>query len=205
MSARSPFRRLPLLALMTLLLGAVIACQPKTPEEKIAAARAAYTVELNSWFPQEPEPEVVAEDVAGEDPAGEAEAGAEAAEAAAVAEEAVEAGEGEGEGELEFVEVDNVGPRTVNVLFDLIVQFNGDEPLPGLTLEITRADASGNEKASMRHYQELPEHIKGDTKQVSFKLEGLEFEDGDGYSVTVRKVVPPEEQGEYREFASAGQ
>lgn len=203
MSVRSPLRRLPLLALLTLLLGAVIACQPKSPEEKIAAERAAYTVELNSWFPREPEPEVTG------DAEGEAAEGEAAAEATAVAEGEEAAGEAapaEGEeGELEVVDVDAAGPRMVNVFFDLIVLFEGDDPLPGLTLDISQADSGGAEKQSFRHYQELPAHIKGETKQVSFELEGIEFAEGDQFSVALRKVVPPEEQGEYREFASAGE
>ena len=53
----------------------------------------------------------------------------------------------------------------VAIFFDLIVLFEGDDPLPGLTLEVSQADSAGAEKQSWRHYQELSAHIKGETKQ----------------------------------------
>lgn len=201
MSARSPIRCLPLLLL---LLVTLVACQPKTPAEKVAAARASYVVELNSWFPQEPEPEPLAEPVEGEDAADGEAAAEEPAEEAAAEGEATEGEAADGDA-LEVVDVDDVAPRQVNIFFDLIVLFEGDDPLPGLTLEVSQADSGGAEKQSWRHYQELSAHIKGETKQESFTLEGVEFTEGDQFSVTVRKVVPPEEHGEYREFASAGE
>ncbi|MEO1085414.1 MAG: hypothetical protein AAFY88_14335 [Acidobacteriota bacterium] len=177
-------------------------CAEKTPQEKVAEARAAYIVELNSWFPREPEPEPVAEEAPAEGEAAEGEA---AAEASAEAEAADGAADGEGEAEMEILDVDaDTGPRAVNVFFDLLVNFEGDEPLDGLTLDVSHADGSGAEKKSWRHYVELPAHIKGETKQVSFETEGVEFEEGDQFSVILRKVVPPDEQGDYREFASAG-
>ncbi|MEM8994503.1 MAG: hypothetical protein AAGF23_06895 [Acidobacteriota bacterium] len=176
-------------------------CAEKTPAEKVAEARASYVVELNSWFPREPEPEPVADEAPADGEAADGEA-ADGEDAPADG----EAADGEGaDAELEILDVDaDTGPRQVNVFFDLIVLFEGDEPLGGLTLDVSQADGSGAEKKSWLHYVELPDHIKGSTKQVSFETQGVEFEEGDQFSVILRKVVPPDEQGEYREFASAG-
>ncbi|MEM1181457.1 MAG: hypothetical protein AAGM22_24145 [Acidobacteriota bacterium] len=203
-SAYAPLRAVLTSTFLALLLLLTAGCQEKSPEEKIAEARASYVVELNSWFPREPEPEPIAEDAAAED--GEA-ADGEAADGDGADETEGEDAAGEeaaGEEEVAVLDVDAAGPQTVNLLFDLIVLFEGEEPLPGLTLDVSQADSSGAEKKLWRHYLELPPHVKTETKQVSFETPGVEFEEGDQFSVTLRKVIPPEERGDYREFASAG-
>ncbi|MEO1366554.1 MAG: hypothetical protein AAFX50_05220 [Acidobacteriota bacterium] len=210
-SAPSPLRAVFFTLFLSMLLVLATGCAEKTPAEKVAEARAAYVVELNSWFPREPEPEPVADEAAVEGAAEDGDAAdGDAADGDAADGEAAEgddtAAEGEAtDGELEVLDVDaDTGPRQVTVFFDLIVLFEGDEPLGGLTLDVSQADGAGAEKKSWLHYVELPDHIKGSTKQVSFETPGVEFEEGDQFSVILRKVVPPDEQGDYREFASAG-
>ena len=175
-----------------------LGCAPKSPEEQVAMSRAEYTVTLNSFLPQRPEPEPILEgDMAAE--AGEAvgEAAAMAAESAMEGDE--EAAEGE---EMEEMSED-LGPQSTDILFDLIVRYDGTNPLSGLTLEVSHADAFEKEKASFRHWLELPPMVKSETKQVSFVREIPNFEDGDLFSVELRSAVPAEERGEYREFSNA--
>ncbi|MEM6794752.1 MAG: hypothetical protein AAF725_12305 [Acidobacteriota bacterium] len=175
------------------------ACQPQTPEEQVDQSRSQYVVQLNSWFPREPEPvePAVSEETA-EDAASAADE--EAAETATAAEAE---GEGEGAEDAEAVEPEPEQPATVDIYFDLIVNFSGNSPLPGLTVDVSQADASGSEKKAWRHYLELPEHSKGSSKQVNFTTEGLEFAEGDQFSVVLEEYVAAEDRGEYREYGEA--
>ena len=190
-----------------LLLAAALvltACPQKTPEDRVLDARSKYTVRLNTFMAQEPEPEPILEgDV---DPAGYASGEAEvvAVAAEAVAEEAVaaeEAAEGEEGEEAEVVET---GPSSTDIFFDLIIQFDGPESLPGITVEITHADPFEQEKGSLLHYVETGKMVKSETRQESFTLPIENFEEGDVFSVELRSLVPAEERGNYREFAEHG-
>lgn len=199
-------RSTPLTALVLALVALTLtACAQKSPEERVAEARTKYKVALNAFLPQDPEPvidEDMTEDAMPEEGA-EASETAVAAEvaAAAVAAEGEEGEEGE-EGMAEESEEMTSSGR--DVFFDLIVQFDGPESLPGITVEITHADPFEKEKASFRHYLETGTMVKSETKQVSFTVPGLDFVDGDLFSVDVRAHVPAEERGEYREFAESG-
>lgn len=210
-SVSSSSRLVPwtILALAVLL---VVGCQPKSPEEQVADARSRYVVELNSWFPKETDVDVSGEipgDMGPEDSAAQ-EAVAEAAleETGEVADlppvegESAEDEEGATEGAEGEETMEPIGPEERTIFFDLIVQLDGDRSLPGITLDLTQADASGAEKKAWKRYVELPKMIKGQTQQVSFEEE-LEFEEGDQFSVELRTPVPPAERGEYRELAEA--
>jgi hypothetical protein len=192
-----------LLAAVLLLAG----CAQKSPEERVAETRAEYTVRLNAFLPQEPEVEEPAagegEEMAGEDE----EMAEEGEEMAGEGEEAMAADEMEGGDEEmagEGEEMAAEGPHTAEILFDLIVQFEGDEALPGITVDISHADPFEQEKAVYHHWIETGDMIKGETKQESFVMAIPDFETGDVFSVDLRSYVPPEERGEYREFAEAG-
>lgn len=220
---RPTFRNAPaisfrLTALVTLTLAVLLTlgCQPKSPEEQVADARSRYIVELNSWFPKEANVDVSGEipgdmgpeDSAAQELAGEAaleETGEVAdlppAEGEEGAEDGDEAMDDEAMGD-EAMDMEPAGPVERTIFFDLIVQLDGDHALPGLTLDLAQADASGAEKKAWKRYVELPSMIKGQTQQVSFE-EDLEFEEGDQFSVELRTPVPPAERGEYREFADA--
>lgn len=187
----SPRRSLTSLCLAVLVL-MVVGCKPLSPEQKVAAARAQYTVTLTSFMPKEPDPEEE-EDMIAEA----AEGVAVAAEAAAVAGEAAEeTTEGE-----EMEEEEEPGPRPANILLDLLVRFNGEEALPGITVEIAQAGPSGQEKATYLEYIETGGIRTGEERQVPVTLAVDNFEDGDAFSIEWNAFVPPEEQGEYREFS----
>ncbi|MEM9594918.1 MAG: hypothetical protein AAGD06_11665 [Acidobacteriota bacterium] len=185
------------------------ACSSKTPEEKVAEVRGQYTVELNAWFPKvvdEPAPadaplDGEAVDGEGEDAATDEPAADEpAADAAADGETDGEGGEGEGD-TADIAEP--AGPSTI--FFDLVVYFNGDDSLPGITLDVSQADPFEKEKATWRQWVELPSMINGQTEQVTFELEVDDFQDGDAFSVVLETALSAEERSEYREFATAAQ
>lgn len=193
-------RRLSSWLVSSLALGsliALVACQPSDPAAQVAKARGDYQVKLNSFLVMEPEvPEVVEPEL---DPAtdtgGMAVSGAVAAVAAETAEEAEEGGE-------EAIP-EEVGPRTSTVLFDLVVRFEGSDPLPGVTVEISHVDAERNEKELRFHYLETGEIRRGGSQQIELVLEGFEIEEGDAFSVDLQSFVAPEDYGRYREFAEA--
>ncbi len=189
-------RRSPLVLSIScscLLLLGLMACTPASPEEQVAKTRSQYTVKFNAWALQQSEP---AQEAAAEgDVAGEGEA-----TAAAVGSEE----EGE-EGEVDLSETlasINLGPQSSDILFDLLVRFEGSKPLPGITVEVTHADPFEKEKENRLHYIETDSFVGTQkTQQVSFVLEGFEYEDGDVFSVEFNAYVSPEERGGYREFA----
>lgn len=189
-------------ALLLLVVG-LVACGPGSPEERVTQTRAQYTVSLEAWFPKveepaEPDLELEPAEAEGEAPG---EAGAAEATEEPVAEEAAEA-EGEGEaGEGEATEVES-GPTTTNIHFDTLVLFSGSDSLPGVTVDVTQAGASGSEKETWRVFLETEGMVKAEARQIGFELP-VEFEEGDQFSVQLLKYVDPANYGEYKEYASA--
>lgn len=179
----------------------VVACQPQSPEQRVIEARSQYVVELNSWFPQEKPPEPIIEEVTEDGESGDDATANESADST----DAVEGGDADSEMEGEIMMIEPVGPRPVDIFLDLIVRFDGEEPLPGITLDVSQVNAAGEDKNSWRHFLEIPTIIKSETKQVSFTLEDVLFEEGDQFSVVLAKSVDPAERGEYREFAASGE
>ncbi|MEM7048502.1 MAG: hypothetical protein AAF604_02535 [Acidobacteriota bacterium] len=110
----------------------------------------------------------------------------------------------EGDDLEEGAEEISEGPRTVNVLIDLIVMFEGDgPPLPGITVELRHADSSDQEKARYLHWVEGLSPEEGGTVQVPIQLEANNYEDGDAFSMEIAEFVAAERRGEYREFMAA--
>lgn len=181
------------LALTLMLVG----CESGSPEEKIAKVRAQYTVKLESFTVEEPLEEKVATEQAEE------EATAVAGEAASAA-TAEEAAEGEFAEETMEEEEEASGPRLTDAVLHLLVRFNGEEALPGITVEVTQSGLSGKNKERNLQWVPTPDFKKNEVSQVDLKLEGVEFEDGDTFSVLLREVVPPETRSDYREFSEEG-
>ncbi len=180
-----------------IVLAAVVltACPQKSPEVQVLEARDKYSLEPTGFLVQELETEAEA---ASEEMAAEpAEVAAVAAEAAAVA----EAAEGE---MLDEETAAPAGPRSVAVMFDLLVRFNATgDALPGITVEIVHNDPFQKEKARHLSWVETPGLRKGEERQLPVRLEVDNYEDGDSFSVEWNAFVPPEKRGEYREFAEA--
>jgi hypothetical protein len=180
--------------LLVVPLLAAVACAPGSPEEQIAEIRAGYTIELNSWQPVfEEEESAYASSLEGDEaaPGEEASAGDEAGEAA---------GDESGAGEEAVDDEMASAPQPKDILFDLVVYFKGRKSLPGVTVDITHASASQEEKAVYRQYIETPGIVNGETRQADFVLEGLVVQEGDAFAVEVAPGVPAD-LAAYREFS----
>lgn len=183
------------LALLSLLV--FTGCQAASPEEQVAAKRADFTVNLNSWYaqvenvPMDDSMAADGEEAAGDDMAADAATGDEG-----------EAGDDADMG----MDMDMAtGPQPHTIVFDLLVAYNGrGEALSGVTVKVTQADGAGEEKGSWLEYLELPKMTKGVPEQVGFQMEGIAFEEGDVFAVTLTKSVPADERSQYREFQEAG-
>lgn len=95
--------------------------------------------------------------------------------------------------ETEPVDVDQ------KVVLDIRLRHSGAGKLPGVTLDITQADSSDNEKARWRRYVETDGMAV--EKSVSVTLEDVDYEAGDGFHAEVLHTVPPEQRNNYQEFA----
>jgi hypothetical protein len=175
-------RRFPIVGAVVLLFGLVVAaCGPSSPAEKIAQTRSFYSARLNGFVVEE-EPIVEEEVYEIGDLAEEAEL-----------EEAVEM---EGSADFEPVAVSQ------RVLLDILIQHDSNEKLPGITVDISMADAGGKEKGHWRVWFDTADIEKANVTQFTHILEDVSYEEGDGFFVEVRHPVPEGERGEYKEFAS---
>lgn len=176
------------MALSITLIGGVVACAEKSPEERVASLRAKYTASLNGFFvKEEPMPMDSEEVVEGESVETDMPAPVEESTA--------------GDDVDPIMEIPDTGK---DVLLDFVVRQDSAEKLPGITVEISQADAQGVEKGHWRHWIDTSELEKGPGLQFSHTLEGIDYEEGDGFNVSIRQVIPPEEMSEYREFQQAG-
>jgi hypothetical protein len=167
------------------------ACGPSDPAQEVEDARSRYSVEVPSFsVDQTP----AAGDVFTPPPEGEE---GEATEAGVAGE-----GAAEDAGAMEPAEPVEVSQ---DVILDLLVRWNGRDPLPGITVDITHADADGNEKAVYRAYLETSDVHRGPPTQMVHRLEDVDYVEGDGFHAEVRSPVPAGERGEYREFSEGGE
>jgi hypothetical protein len=179
---RTRWRYLGTLFLGVAALVLVLACGPKSPEEKVAGLRASYSARLNGFLIEEEPilPEVPATE---ETLAPEAEAG-----------EVADAGE---EVEVVMMEV----PVKQLVRLDILIQHRSEERLPGVTVDISMADPAGQEKGHWRVWFDTADVPEATVTQFTHILEEVGYEEGDGFFVEVRHPVPAAERGDYREFA----
>jgi hypothetical protein len=101
-----------------------------------------------------------------------------------------------------FVVQDDPGTGTQRIVLDVLVDWSGSDPLPGLTLDVSMADPAGAEKVRRRVWVETAQLRRGG-EQLALVLDGLPWQPGDGFFVEVRTPVPAAERGEYREFGAA--
>lgn len=161
----------------------LVACAP----QDVNSLRGNYSAELNSFVVQE-QPAAVFDDVQTvEGDEGEEAAGGE------------EADEPEGDGEE--ADTQPSVPPSKNVLLDISLRHEGAGKLPGVTLDVSQADASGEEKDHWRVYVETADLAV--EKQITHTLENVDYTEGDGFHVEVRSHVPPEERDEYQEYSQA--
>lgn len=170
------------------------ACAAQSPEERVAELRAGYTAELNSF--QVRETPIAPPPAAAPAPVEEA-AAAPPAAGPVVDDEGAAAGD-----ETAAAEPPPPVVRQ-DVLLDILIHHRGDETLPGLTLDVTQADAQQQEKASYRIWVDTSGIPAGSRGAVAHRLEDVDVAPGDGFHVEVRQAIPPEQRGEYRELDEA--
>jgi hypothetical protein len=174
--------RFAIVGVVVLLAGlAFAACGPSSPAEKVAQTRSLYSARLNGFVVEE---EPIIEEAMVE------------AEAVAEGEEAGEVTEMEEQADFEPVAVSQ------RVLLDVLIQHDSNEKLPGITVDISMADAGGQEKNHWRIWFDTADIEKANVTQFTHILEDVSYEEGDGFFVEVRHPVPEEERGEYKEFAA---
>ncbi len=186
--------RIMVCSLVVLAAIALTACPQKSPEAQVLEARSKYSLNPTGILVNELETE-------------EAAAGEESPAAVMAEEVSVEASAAEETAEGETLDEEMAapqGPRSVEVMVDLLVQFSATgDALPGITVEIVQKDPFQKEKGRHLTWVETPGLRKGEARQVSIKLEVDNYEDGDEFSVEWNAFVPAEKRGEYREFAEA--
>ncbi len=171
----------------------LVSCAEKSPEEKVEAMRRLYTAELTNFVVMQTpvadtESDSVSDSVSEPTAAGDA-PDSQADDGSASEEEGADA-----PAEPPPVEVSR------SILLDILVQNTGSEALPGITVDISQIDPSGQEKGSWKVFLELPNLAHGMTEQVSYVLEDADFVEGDGFHAEVRSPVPAAERGAYAEF-----
>jgi hypothetical protein len=195
MTQRQPQRQPHRAAAAALLAAAVFAaCAAQSPEERVAELRAGYTAELNSF--QIHETPIAPPPVAATVPVEEATAGPPAA-GPVVGDESSAVGD-----ETTTAEPPPPAMRQ-DVLLDILIAHRGDETLPGLTLDVTQADAQQQEKASYRIWVDTSGIPAGSRGAVAHRLEDVDVAPGDGFHVEVRQAIPPEQRDQYRELDEA--
>ncbi len=100
-----------------------------------------------------------------------------------------------------FVVRDDPASGRQEILLDVLVQWDGREPLPGLTLDLTMADAAGREKGARKLWVDTAGLDRGPGRQLTLTVDDLPYQAGDGFFVEVRVPIPPAERGDYREFS----
>lgn len=164
----------------------LVSCTPTDVHE----LRRNYSAELSGWIVKERPAAVVDEVQTVTDEAGEGE------EAATEDEAGGESGEAPAD-EVSMAQV----PASQDVLLDIVLRHEGAGSLPGITLDVSQADASEQEKNHWRIYVDTSD--LGVEKRVTHTLEDVEVGEGDKFAVAVRQNVPPEERDEYKEFSQA--
>lgn len=89
------------------------------------------------------------------------------------------------------------------ILLDVLVSFDGREPLEGITLDLSMADGAGREKARRALWTDVSGLERGGSRQLTLVVDDLPYQAGDGFWIEVRSPVPEAERSGYRELAEA--
>ena len=159
--------------LPALLLGVaslLATCRQLTPEEQLEVVRSRYTAQLTGFVVEGgPQSEPL------DEPEGE------------------ETSEEPGDAPEPIV------PLTSNIVFDILVRTESVEKLEGVTLDVYHADAEEQEKAHHRIWVDVSGVERGPGTQITYVLEGVEYEKGDRFFIELRRPSPEEKQ-HYREY-----
>jgi hypothetical protein len=160
--------------------------------DQIEAQRARYSAELTSFsIQQAPLVTVAPEAVAPETVAPEAAAGGEQTLGAV----------GTPAGSADDTMVIPTPVRT-DVVLDILVSTEG-EPLPGITLEFEHVGADQAVKEQRLLWVDTRHLVSNTGVQLSQVVEDVDYQEGDGFHVSVRSPVPEAERVKYQELAGA--
>lgn len=184
MSPRNP---MPLLFALCL---AACGGAPESPADQLEEIRSRYAAELNGFAVHQVP--VAAE---GEEPMMPEGA------PTGVVEEAAE----EVAGEEAMPTAEPVAVRQ-DVILDILLSRESREALPGITVDIEHVGPEPERavKATHRAYLDTSDVLRGAGTQVVYRLEDVDYQEGDGFHVEIRHPIPAGERGEYREFQEFG-
>jgi hypothetical protein len=189
--------RKPILVLPALCFAAAfgVACggAPEDPAERIDEIRSGYSAKLNGFIVEQvPE-------------AGMAE-GMPMAEGAVEGAVQEEVGRGEGEGGEEAAPAEPEVAVRQDAILDILMSLDRRETLPGITVDVEHVGPKPEQavKDTYRAYLDTSDIRQGGGTQLSYRLEDVDYETGDGFHVEVRSPIPPGERGEYRELQESG-
>ena len=170
-----------------LVIGALLVftgCAQKSPLETMIENRSRYTAEINGFY-------VDANPLVADAGAGEVEGEGEGEP------------EGEPEGEGELVEPEPVELVQIAHL-DILIKHDSFEKLAGVTVDIIQVDPDENEKGRWLVWFDTANVERANPTQYSHEIEGIDYVEGDGFTVEVRHPIPEGERGDYQEFANVG-
>jgi hypothetical protein len=92
-------------------------------------------------------------------------------------------------------------PTRTDLLLDLVVRHDAPERLPGVTVDVTMVDSAQRPKGRWLVWVDTADLPKATQQQVSHEIQGVDYQEGDGFYAEVRHPIPAAERGDYRELA----
>ena len=87
----------------------------------------------------------------------------------------------------------------------MLITTSANEGLPGLTVELEQIGAGGAVKMQRQLWFDVSSVARGDAAQITHTVEDVDYQEGDGFAVSIRSPIPPGERANYREFAAGGE
>ena len=160
---------------------AALACAQPSAEQQIEERRAQYEVQLTSFAVEDvPQlPPVEADPTA----PGETEGVATTPPV-----EAISPGEA-GAGATDAVS--SPVPTTTKIVLDMLVTTSANEVLPGLTVELEQIGPGGAVKMERQLWLDVSRVARGAAAQITHTVEDIDYQEGDGFAVSIRSPIPP--------------
>jgi len=172
----------------------VVACEQKSPQEKVADLRAKYSATVNeSGFAARaivPEPTMALSSEEGTSDDGTSEDGA--------------SPDGEMMDDDSALDPPDLGPVRYDILLDIVVATSSREQLPELTVDMVHLDSGKREKQRWQVTLDTSGVLQGPGAQITHELEEVDYVEGDFFFTEVRHPVPADEISKYPELANSG-
>lgn len=172
-----------------------VGCEQMTEQEKIAEARSRYEATLTNFMVQQVP--LVADESAEESAEG---AAAAVEDAEATADDAAAEAEDQSAEEADAETVEEV-PVRQDVLVDILVRHESDDPLDGITVDFYMSDGTNDIQNWKVWFDTTAVQANTPGVQFTHTFEDVDYQEGYGFYAEIRRPVPAAERGEYREFA----